>query len=225
MRSFSYYWAVFKLRVREELNYVFGPIRRYALGTCRTFTIISNNCWGGHVYRYFRLPYLSPTVGLYMFSGDYVKFVYGLKEYTSMPLQFITYQESKYFNVLKARGGDNITCPIARIGDIEVIFLHYKTPEEAKTKWMRRCERIVWDHLLFKMSEQNLCSFSDMEKFDSFNATRKLLFVHKSYGLQSEIVYKEFSNDSEVLNDTNNFRKYVNLIKWVKGTPKYSIKR
>ncbi|WP_113846262.1 DUF1919 domain-containing protein [Enterococcus durans] len=25
--------------------------------------IISNNCWGGHVYRYFGMKYLSPAIG------------------------------------------------------------------------------------------------------------------------------------------------------------------
>ena len=29
------------------------------------FSIISNNCWGGSVYRHYGIPYLSPTVGLY----------------------------------------------------------------------------------------------------------------------------------------------------------------
>lgn len=160
-----------------------------------------------------------------MFTKDYIKFVYHLKEYTTMPLNFITYKESRYRDILESRGGDNIKCPIAIIGDIEVIFLHYKTDEEARNKWTRRCERIVWDHLLFKMSEQNLCEYSDLEAFDSFFAANKVLFVHKDYGLKSQIIFKEFTNDTEVLNDTNDFRKYVNLIKWIKGSPEYYIKR
>ena len=119
------------------------------------------------------------------------------------------------------RGGDNIKCPIGRIDDIEIVFLHYKTPEEAQQKWTRRCSRIVWDHLYFKMSEQNLCNYEYLKEFDSLQYEGKLLFVHKDYGLKSQIIWKEFLNDSEVLNDTNSFRKYINLIKWINRKPKY----
>lgn len=44
----------------------------------KDFTIISNNCWGGYVYRYYGLEYNSPTIGGYFFSEDYIKFLKNL---------------------------------------------------------------------------------------------------------------------------------------------------
>ena len=38
------------------------------------FSIISNNCWGGLVYQYFGMEYLTPTVGLFFFPEDYLNF-------------------------------------------------------------------------------------------------------------------------------------------------------
>jgi len=37
----------------------------------KSFSIISNNCWGGLVYQYFGLPYNTPTVGLFIMDDDF----------------------------------------------------------------------------------------------------------------------------------------------------------
>lgn len=96
-----------KIKGREFLNPYLAPLRRRLLlikGGVLPFTIISNNCWGGHVYRYFDLPYDSPTIGLYFFSSDYLKFVSNLHFYLNQELQFISYTESKYKEPLIIRG-------------------------------------------------------------------------------------------------------------------------
>lgn len=60
--------------VYEEIgNKILATSRRAKL-TNTDFSIISNNCWGGHVYRRYGLPYTSPTVGMYFFSEDYINF-------------------------------------------------------------------------------------------------------------------------------------------------------
>ena len=106
----------------------------------RDFSIICNNCWAGYVYRRYGLPYLTPTVGLYFFADDYIKLCSDLKGYMTTPLEFIPYTESKYREIIEKRHQTEV--PIARLGDIEVVFLHYKTKEEAEEKWKRRAERI-----------------------------------------------------------------------------------
>jgi len=47
----------------------------------RNFTIVSNNCWGGEVYRGFGLPYQTPFVGLFLFPACYIKLLKNLKNY------------------------------------------------------------------------------------------------------------------------------------------------
>lgn len=181
------------------------------------FTIISNNCWGAHVYRFFGASYDSPTIGLYFFAEDYIKFVYDLKKYLNTEIRFITYKESKYKNILEKRG--ELKCPIGIIDDIEIIFLHYKTPDEVLEKWTRRKNRMHWDNLIFKMSEQNLCTLELLRKFDALPEEKKLIFVSADYGLGSQIIYDDFLGKGEVPNDTLHFRKYVNLINLIDGQP------
>lgn len=203
----------FKIKVREKMNPYLGPIRRKFCGV-NSFTIVSNNCWGGHVYRYFNMPYSSPTVGLYIFSEDYVRFVYDFKKYMMMDLDFISYKESKYKDEIINNKHTHV--PIGKLGDVEIVFLHYKTKEEALEKWNRRKSRICWDNLIFKMSEQNLCTLELLKAFDSLPQKNKIIFVHKDYGLLNQIVWKEYKDIGCVPDDTSEFRKYVNLSKLVK---------
>ena len=76
------YWGVAERKLREYTNPWFASVRRMKLNRA-DFTIISNNCWAGSVYRYFGLPYLSPTAGLYFFASDYIKFVSNLQHYVN----------------------------------------------------------------------------------------------------------------------------------------------
>lgn len=199
---------------RERLNPFFSPIRRLFLKT-RSFTIISNNCWGGHVYRYFGVPYLSPTIGTYFFSEDYLKFLQNLEYYLSCDIRFISCHESKYADELFRRGDINTTCPIGVIDDIEIIFLHYHSNLEAYEKWNRRKNRIDMNHLYVKFSEMNMCTIEQLKLFDNLPYKNKFTFVHKDYGLKSQIIFKDCLSEKEVSNDTFAFRKYINLIKWI----------
>ena len=202
---------------REKIfNPIFGRNRRKKIKNKR-FTIISNNCWGGHVYRYFRLPYDSPTIGLYFFAEDYVKFVHNLKEYLNTDIKFITHKESRYREILEKRGGRETKCPIGVLNDIEIIFLHYHSQEEVLKKWIRRKNRIQWDNIIFKMSEQNLCKQEHLQKFDSLSTNKKFIFTTRDYNLKSQVIFRDYLGKEEVYNDTLHFRKHIDLIKLING--------
>lgn len=203
-----------KVKIREKLNPYFAKYRRNKLNN-KNFTIISNNCWGGHVYRYFNLPYDSPTIGLYLFSADYIKFIGNLKYYIDKDLTFINYKNSKYKDELVKYNQVNV--PIGKVEDIEIIFLHYHSEDEARTKWNRRKARIHWDNLYYKMSEQNLCSPDLLMQFELIDLANKFVFVTKDYGLKSQVIFKDCSNMDFIPNDTTNFRKYINIINWLNG--------
>lgn len=79
----------FKIKFRKKLNPYLAPFRRYWGGVKKPFTIISNNCWGGLVYQYYGFGYDTPTVGMYFFAEDYVKFVSNLKHYLEIDIHFI----------------------------------------------------------------------------------------------------------------------------------------
>lgn len=210
-------WIILCIKVREFFNPYLGPIRRRlaGIGGGNSLNIISNNCWGGHVYRYFNLPYNSPTVGLFFFTEEYLKFLSNIKYYLSLDLKFMPQEKSRYSEELKKR--NTPSCPIGVLDDIEIVFLHYHSEEEARTKWNRRKERFDIDNIIVKMSEQNLCTPDHLRTFNQLPFKRKFVFVHKDYGFESQIVCKEFAKKGEVTNDTDEFRRHVNLIRLVRG--------
>lgn len=206
-----------RIKIREKMNPYFGPVRRFLGGVNPDFTIISNNCWAGHVYRYYNVPYKTPTIGLFFFADDYVKFCKNLKYYINLELRFLPIEESKHYDFIREKGLGII--PIGILDDVEIVFLHYKSEEEAYKKWERRKSRICWDNLFFKFSEQNQCTYKELEQFDMIDTKNKFVFVSKDYGLKSQVVFRDYLDLGEVPNDTTNFRKYINLSHFLMGKP------
>lgn len=218
MKSLNhYYWSLIS-RIRDWTNPYIGPIRRKRLKTT-DITIISNNCWGGHFYRGFQIPYDSPTIGLYIFPQDYLKMCYQLKYYMSLDLQFITIEQSKYKELLFERNEQHV--PIGLLGDVEIIFLHYHSKEEAYEKWNRRKNRIHWDNIYFKFSQMNGCCEEDLIAFDNLPTEKKFVFTStKRSDLQSAICMNDFINNDQIMIDTMNFKPNLNLVKLINSDGK-----
>ena len=217
MISLDFLFDLPRTRVRKYImNPLLNGVRKKRINY-KKFSIISNNCWGGLVYQFFKYPYDSPTVGLYFFPEEYIRFLKDLRHYISSPLEIIPASESRYIDELKMKHEENKI--IGKIDDVEIVFLHYKTPEEALTKWNRRKARIHWDNLIVKFSEQNGCTLEHLRQFDTLPFEKKLVFTHKDYGLKSQVIYREFKNQKEVPNDTMHFSRYVDLINLVNGLP------
>ena len=125
------YWGVAERKLREYTNPWFASVRRMKLNRA-DFTIISNNCWAGSVYRYLGLPYLSPTAGLYFFASDYIKFVSNLQHYVNSELEFVPAVGSAHADVLSRRNESDKV--VAKLDDIEMFFCHYPTPRRSSEK-------------------------------------------------------------------------------------------
>ncbi len=195
-------------------------IKRYFLKLLlknKRFSVISNNCWAGRLYQYLDMPYLSPTAGLYFFAPDYIKFVSDLRRYLDLPLEFINAEESKYYEELKKRNQTNK--PIGIIDDVEIVFLHYKTKEEAKEKWERRKARVNFDHIILKFSRMDLCTEKELEMFDSLPFKNKFVLNNRlPLKYKSEVYWQEEWNENGIRRDTVPFpgnlklKKLLNII-------------
>ena len=213
MKSLRYYYWYFISKIRDFTNPIFGVIRRKQLKTTE-ITIISNNCWSGHFYRWFQLPYDSPTVGLYIFPDDYLKLAYNIRQYMALELKFIPLEQSKYKDILIERNEQHV--PIGILNDVEIIFLHYHSQEEAYIKWNRRKERIHWDNIYFKFSEMNGCSEGHLRAFDSLPTDKKVMFtVYSRPDLHSAIHMKGYEKQGQILADTMNFKPNLNLVRFI----------
>lgn len=178
----------------------------------KDFTIISNNCFAGLTYEYLNLPYNSPTIGLYIFAKDYIKFIYDLKYYLGIELKELKPANSKYYNELLKLGQEDSVMGI--LDDVEIVFLHYKSFEDAKDKWTRRCERVNFDNIIYKFNDQNLCTINELEAFHRFNAKNKICFTAKKYPYEEFYQLRKHSKDGMVRDDAFGYHRVFDMVSY-----------
>lgn len=154
---------------------------------------------------------MSPTVGAYFFAEDYVKFCKNLKYYLAKQLVFIPLSQSKFKKDILNYNHHKFF--IAKLDDVEIIFLHYPNEKVIFEKWNRRVKRINWERIILKFSYQNECNDSLVEEFLGIQDYPKFVLVGERVTCNNdEIVYKR-SKGKETLCETNNFGLFLNPIK------------
>jgi len=181
----------------------------------KDFSIISNNCWGGRVYKELQLPYFTPTIGLFFFSSCYIKFVQNLEYYLNQPLNFILTSKYEKANNLRI----NNPYPIGILNnDVEVHFLHYYTKSDALEKWNRRKDRINYNNLFFSFTDNETCSLEEIQAFDNLDY-KKVFFSSKNIeSIQSLIWLKQFSTNKgigDIYSNPREYRKYFDAVDWL----------
>ena len=204
-------------KIKDKTKFIFAKHNREKLDNV-DFTIISNNCWGGICYEYFGIKKKSPTVGSFIMTDDYLNFIEKLDFYLAKELEIIPLNKSKHYEIWK----DDLelkNVPIGRLGDVEIVFLHYKNPEVAKAKWNSRVQRINKENMIFKFSYMNGCTDGDIHRFiDMKLPGKKICFVKDSKTAQldnSLVYYPGFEDSEQIFNDTYYWNKYVDVIKFI----------
>ncbi len=191
---------------------LFASARRKRLKTTK-FTIISNNCWGGRLYEYFNLPKQTPTVGLYFFSDDYLKFCSNLQYYLSRPLELFTASESAHKDDLYKKNEMNVI--VGKLDDVELVFLHYHDEKTIREKWERRISRINWNNIVLKFSYQNNCSPELIKQFCEIEGFSKICFCGKKIIDSEDLIVYPRCNGLETIDETENFGRYFNVTKLI----------
>lgn len=184
------------------------------------FTIISNNCWGGWVYRYFKQPYNSPTVGLFFLSKDYIKFVSDLRRYMEAELVFIKPEEANQKDEAAQYIEKWGQYPIGRLIDVDVHFLHSKNEKDAYDCWNRRKRRVNYSRIIIKMSMQNLWDDKYGDEFNNLDFPNKLLFTNKEvdYNNVTKVLFTGDIGQPETRNEGEEYRKYMNILEYINQT-------
>ena len=152
---------------------------------------------------------------MYFFPEDYLKFIYNLEYYLSIDLEFISIDKSKHSTKLKEQKQSNV--PIGKLEDIEIIFLHYKSNDEALEKWNKRKARVNLDNIIIKFSEMNGCTIEHLKVFENLNGVKKFMYVTKEEyckEFKSAILYNDLENGL-LLNDTFYWDKFIDIRKLI----------
>lgn len=184
-----------------------------------SFSIISNNCWGGGVYQDLKLPYTSPTIGLFFYVDDYLEFLRDLKYYLSCNLLFV--EESKYEDVNVERMKSGKFYPIGLLDNkVEIHFLHYKTEEEAMTKWHKRARRVDFDNLFIKMDDRDGCTEKSIYVFDKLPYKNKIFFSSRKMDCISVVwlkLYSKMNCVGDLYANKWSYRRCFDIISWLNG--------
>ena len=71
--------------------------------------------------------------------------------------------------------------------------------------------------MVFKFSDQNLCTYKHLKKFDEFPAKHKICFTAKKYDDINTIQLKKYRSKIFVQNDSkkSDYRRYFNIYKFL----------
>lgn len=133
-------------------------------------SIISNDCFGGFVYKKFGLEYTTPFIWLWLDNYDYIKLLKNLKYYLNCKLNFIKQEGISY--------------PVGLLDDIKIHFNHYSTEYEAEQKWYKRLERFNWNNIVIKYQTTNEECIYEFDKLEYIN---KVVFVPEEVKVESGI--------------------------------------
>ena len=154
----------------------------------RDFTILAPTCIAGVIYHELGVQFLSPTINLWMYDKDFLKFVHNLDEYLSYELRFVS--------------GIDPT-PTAFCGDILIHFNHYQTDEDARSKWEERKTRINRDNLFIIMADQpdgGVITHEDMLSLKDIDCKGKIVFTVKDYDDMDYLVHLPKDPEKDCVN-------------------------
>ncbi len=142
-------------------------------------SIISMNCTGGILYHDLGLPFLSPTINLYMRAEDFIKFCENMEHY---------FMIDKFVEITDPDIVQGRKYPIARLGDILLFLVHYKSVSEAETKWNKRKKRINWNKIVILNNDREGMTPELMDRFERL-PYKKIMFTHRPHPKRSEAIH------------------------------------
>lgn len=129
-------------------------------------SIISNNCLAGILYSDFDLQFMSPTINLtFGQNSDFFHFVNNLKDYCKHGSLTYLKEENEHPGFI---GSPVATLSCENLPDIEIHFLHYKSFDNAKESWERRCKRINYDKVFVVIEAQTEYEKTMIDHYKAF---------------------------------------------------------
>jgi uncharacterized protein (DUF1919 family) len=185
-------------RSRSAYETLYLALARWRLRH-KDFSIISNKCWGAHVYQKLRRIYTTPFVGLFIPPSCYLTLLSDLKQYMQADLAFV--EKSRHDAVNKLREGRRLDYPIGLLGSaVEIHFMHFDSLEKARGTWERRKRRLCPQpkNLFFKFCDHDGASQDQLHEFDRLPYVNKVCFTGTPYSDLRSGVYVPGSSEGRV---------------------------
>lgn len=179
--------------------------KRYVSLIENPVTIISEDCFGGMIYKYLGLKMSSPFINFLIGGYDYLDL---LKDFeNNIKSEIVSVREEDFKN--------NIF-PKARFASSNSIInlIHYSSFDEFCTTFARRQQRINYDNLLFKMTIEN---DEQAELFDALPLKNKVGFYYKQTDYESIVTLPYWYNRKYIKDFvmTYRFDNFVRMTKYL----------
>lgn len=145
--------------------------------------LIASNCNGAMILHDLGLQFKSPFVNLWLRPHDFIKLLSSLEEYMKYDLRFTTEEGIDY--------------PIGLLKDVKIYFQHYRTEQDAKTKWNERVKRMNYNNLFVLFTDRDGCTEQDLLEFDKLPYKKKVVFVNRPHPSIKSAVYIRGFEDEE----------------------------
>ena len=135
-------------------------------------TIISNNCCAGFIYHDLGLKFNSPTINLTV--KNFPLFIQHLEHYLGCNLVETDYSSKYGFPTGKL---------ISEVyPDIDILFNHYESFEEARKKWFERVNRVDYSNIFYIMETYDNFFPQELEEYQKLPySTNKVVLTHKRH--------------------------------------------
>lgn len=107
-------------------------------------SILSNNCWGGMIYRKLRLQFSTPLINIYWENEEFINFLRKPLFYLKSPLKMVYPGDMRRERPLIARLG-------TADDNVKIKMVHCTNFEDALKQWNRRMQRFNEDNLFVKL--------------------------------------------------------------------------
>lgn len=159
-------------------------MRRFLHGSRVSF--ISSNCIGGRLSDLANEPYLSPTVGMFFRPTDFLAFASDLPRYLAAePLPDEAETEKLGF-------------PVGDLIGLKLLFMHYRSFEEAREKWMKRARLVDLARVVLVFCDRGGASEEDLTRFDGLAHPKILLVAKARPALRSALLVNGGNDGTQV---------------------------
>jgi len=134
-------------------------------------TIISSNCVAGTIYHDLNMQFRSPTINCIIYANDYLKFCKNLAHYMNYRLE--------YAGEVATDGG---AYPVAKLDDIYIHAVHYKTYDVFSSDWYKRATRVNYKKIYLIWCDRDGYEECMIDVYAKL-PYNKVIFLHKPVSL------------------------------------------
>lgn len=187
----------------------------------KDFTLISQNCIGGVIYSDLNLPFMTPTINMFIEDENFVKLCENVAHYMSVEPEPLT---DRYVDPID----ETIIYPKIKVDDIEICCLHYKNCEDAINAWNRRRSRVNLNNVYVIANTWNLHDNEALIERLTKLKYKTIIFSEKKYDypecfqlpgdfwkLDSRHIVRPNITDDIPGSGIKYFEKFFDFVKWL----------